>query len=76
MEDQETTDRKHTAESLQGVQPWGHKTLMPGAMIAAVEAKAQADWSDRANEPHKAATIAGIQIGYDRAIAALSEASN
>ncbi len=42
----------------------------------AVEAKAQADWANRANEPHDAKTIAGIQIGYDRAIAALTEARN
>ena len=42
----------------------------------AIEAKAQVDWSDRASEPHDPKTIAGIQIGYDRAIAALSEAKN
>ncbi len=33
-----------------------------------IRAKAQADWNNRATETHDAKTIAGIQIGYDRAI--------
>ena len=31
--------------------------------------QAQADWTNRADEVHSAQVIAGIQIGYDRAIA-------
>jgi len=41
----------------------------------AIRAKAQSDWTNRATEPHDAATIAGIQIGYDRAIAAILKAA-
>ena len=74
MEHQESQSQSRDAEALLDVQPWGHETLMPGAMIDAIEAKAQADWSDRANEIHDAKTIAGIQIGYDRAIDAIKAA--
>ena len=39
----------------------------------AIRKKAQYDWTNRAKEPHNANIIAGIQIGYDRAIAALTK---
>jgi len=42
----------------------------------AIPIQAQADWENRANETHDAATIAGIQIGYDRAIAAILKVAN
>jgi len=41
-------------------------------VIAAIRRKAQADWSDRAHDIHKGdGWIGGIQVGYDRAIAAI-----
>jgi hypothetical protein len=40
----------------------------------AIRAKAQADWSARAAEIYDPATIAGIQIGYDRAISVIENA--
>ncbi len=43
---------------------------------SAIRAQAQADWTSRADEPLDAKTIAGIQIGYDRAIAAMDKAEN
>ena len=48
----------------------------PGSATNAVRENAQADWTNRADEPHNAATVAGIQIGYDRAIAAILKAAN
>ena len=37
-------------------------------VLAAMQRKAQADWSDRANDIHDAKTCGGIAIGYDRAM--------
>lgn len=37
-------------------------------ILAAMQRKAQADWSDRANDIHDAKTCGGIAIGYDRAM--------
>ena len=43
-------------------------------IIAAIQRKAQADWSDRANDIHKSEPIlSGIAIGYDRAMQAVRD---
>jgi len=43
------------------------------SLIDILKIKAQIDWTNRAAEIHDAETIAGIQIGYNRAISALTE---